>query len=142
MLDDMGSTSCGEHRRCSMRQPENVPRKLIEELAETTPWPGALTAGEYRHNAQLRPWLERAVGLGLGVFDLVIVDGAHKSRGQDSGLNRLLTEVVLICRCPPPGNDRNSVESMPHNGRKCWDASGLMLHREQQQLQPFRVIKS
>lgn len=76
--------------------PENHPaRKLIEELAETTPWPGALTAGEYGRNAQLRPWLERAVGLGLGVFDLVIVDEAHKSRGQDSGLNRLLTEVVL-----------------------------------------------
>ena len=73
--------------------PENCP--LIKELAETTPWPGALTAGEYERNAQLRPLLERAVGLGLGVFDLVIVDEAHKSRGQDSGLNRLLTEVVL-----------------------------------------------
>lgn len=70
-------------------------RKLIQELAETTPWPGALTAGEYGRNAQLRPCLERAVGLGLGVFDLVIVDEAHKSRGQDSGLNRLLAEVVL-----------------------------------------------
>lgn len=76
--------------------PENHPtRKLIEELAEKTPWPGALTAGEYGRNAQLRPWLERAVGLGLGVFDLVIVDEAHKSRGQDSGLNRLLSEVIL-----------------------------------------------
>lgn len=70
-------------------------RKLIQELAERTPWPGALTAGEYGRNAQLRPWLERAVGLGLGVFDLVIVDEAHKSRGQDSGLNQLLTAVVL-----------------------------------------------
>lgn len=76
--------------------PESHPtRKLIEELAETTPWPGALTADEYGRNSQLRPWLERAVGLGLGVFDLVIVDEAHKSRGQDSGLNRLLNEVVL-----------------------------------------------
>lgn len=76
--------------------PENHPtRKLIEELAETRPWPGALTAGEYGRNAQLRPLLERAVGLGLGVFDLVIVDEAHKSRGQDSGLNRLLSEVIL-----------------------------------------------
>lgn len=76
--------------------PEGHPaRKFVQELAENTPSPGALTAGEYGRNAQLRPWLERAVGLGLGVFDLVIVDEAHKSRGQDSGLNRLLNEVVL-----------------------------------------------
>lgn len=70
-------------------------RKFVRELAENTPWPGALAASEYGRNAQLRPWLERAVGLGLGVFDLVIIDEAHKSRGQDSGLNRLLKEVVL-----------------------------------------------
>lgn len=68
---------------------------LIEEMAKETPWPSALDAAEYGRNEVLRPWLERAVGLGLGVFDLVIVDEAHKSRGQDSGLNRLLKGVVL-----------------------------------------------
>ena len=70
-------------------------RKFIHELTENTPWPGALTAGEYGRDARLRPWLERAVGLGMGVFDLVIIDEAHKSRGQDSGLNQLHTKVVL-----------------------------------------------
>jgi superfamily II DNA or RNA helicase len=70
-------------------------RKILDDLIENTPWPGALTASEYGRNEQLRPWLERAVGLGMGVFDLVIVDEAHKSRGQDSGLNRLLEKVVL-----------------------------------------------
>jgi hypothetical protein len=35
------------------------------------------------------------VGLGLGVFDLVIIDEAHKSRGGDSGLSRILDGVVL-----------------------------------------------
>ena len=76
--------------------PEGFPaRRFVHELAENTPWPGALTAGEYGRDARLRPWLERAVGLGMGVFDLVIIDEAHKSRGQDSGLNRLLSEVVL-----------------------------------------------
>jgi superfamily II DNA or RNA helicase len=69
--------------------------RLIKELAEATPWPDALDAGEYGRGEQLRPWLERAVGLGLGVFDLVIVDEAHKSRGSDSGLTRLLDQVVL-----------------------------------------------
>ncbi len=70
-------------------------RKLVQEMVEKTPWPGALEAGEYARNSQLRPWLERAVGLGLGVFDLIIIDEAHKSRGQDSGLNRLVEHVVL-----------------------------------------------
>jgi superfamily II DNA or RNA helicase len=70
-------------------------QRFLDELIEMTPWPGALTAAEYRNNAQLRPWLERAVGLGLGLFDLIIVDEAHKSRRQESGLNQLLTHVIL-----------------------------------------------
>lgn len=74
---------------------EHADRELIHELVEKTPWPGALDAGEYARNSQLRPLLERAVGLGMGVFDLVIIDEAHKSRGQDSGLNRLVEHVVL-----------------------------------------------
>jgi len=69
--------------------------QLAAELSEQTPWPGALEAEEYGSNENLRPWLERAVGLGLGIFDLVIVDEAHKSRGYDSGLSRLLDKVVL-----------------------------------------------
>ncbi len=43
----------------------------------------------------MRPWLEQAVGLGLGIFDLIIIDEAHKSRGGKSGLSRLLDHVVL-----------------------------------------------
>lgn len=74
---------------------DHADRELIHELVKKTPWPGALEAGEYARNSQLRPWLERAVGLGIGVFDLVIIDEAHKSRGQDSGLNRLVEHVVL-----------------------------------------------
>lgn len=83
--------------------PEGCPvRKFIHELNENTPWPSALTAGEYGRDERLRSWLERAVGLGMGVFDLIIIDEAHKSRGHDSGLNRLLTEIILksdIVRC-------------------------------------------
>lgn len=69
--------------------------KIATELSEHTPWPGALDAGEYRRNSDLRPWLESVVGLGLGIFDLVIIDEAHKSRGDESGLSRLLEKVVL-----------------------------------------------
>jgi superfamily II DNA or RNA helicase len=66
------------------------------ELNERTPWPGALQGSEYGRDRYLRPCLERAVGLGLGIFDLVVIDEAHKSRGSDSGLSRLLDRVILI----------------------------------------------
>jgi len=97
ILGDESVRQAAESIVSAMRaSPEGHPaRKFAQELAENTPWPGALTAGEYARNAKLRPWLERAVGLGLGVFDLVIIDEAHKSRGEDSGLNRLLNSVVL-----------------------------------------------
>ena len=70
-------------------------RTLLDNLITATPWPGALTAEAYERDAHLRPCLESAIGLGMGVFDLVIIDEAHKSRGQESGLNRLRNEVVL-----------------------------------------------
>ncbi|PXW91538.1 hypothetical protein C7444_1382, partial [Sphaerotilus hippei] len=70
--------------------------RLIHELVEETPWPAALDGAAYSRNKDLRPWLERAVGLGLGVFDLVIIDEAHKSRGDESGLSRMLDDVVLV----------------------------------------------
>jgi superfamily II DNA or RNA helicase len=68
---------------------------LATELSNQTPWPGALEATEYGRNEDLRPWLESAVGLGLGVFDLVIVDEAHKSRRDETGLSRILNNVLL-----------------------------------------------
>lgn len=82
---------------------ENIPmagnspaRKLLEQINSETPWPGALDSGEYSRNAALRPLLEKAVGLGLGVFDLVIIDEAHKSRGTESSLSRLLENIILM----------------------------------------------
>ena len=57
-------------------------------------WPKPLDAAEYSQWGELRTWLERSVGWGLGVFDLVIVDEAHKARATESGLSRLLSTVV------------------------------------------------
>lgn len=74
-------------------------RKRIEELFDNVSWPSVLEATEYMRGNCLRPKLERTVGLGLGVFDLVIIDEAHKSRGNDSRLQRLLNNVIL------PSND-------------------------------------
>ena len=58
-------------------------------------WPKPLEAAEYSQWGELRTWLERSVGWGLGVFDLVIIDEAHKARATESGLSRLLSNVVV-----------------------------------------------
>lgn len=73
----------------------NPAARLLAELVTRTDWQAALDGASYRRHEGLRPDLERVVGLGLGVFDLVIIDEAHKSRGSDSGLSRILDGVVL-----------------------------------------------
>lgn len=69
-------------------------RRLLEQFEEVQ-WPRPLDADEYSKSGALRHWLERSVGIGLGVFDLIITDEAHKSRGTESGLSRLLESVIV-----------------------------------------------
>ena len=69
-------------------------RRWLCKLLEVV-WPKPLEAAEYSQWGELRTWLERSVGWGLGVFDLVIVDEAHKARATESGLSRLLSNVVV-----------------------------------------------
>lgn len=47
-------------------------------------------------DTKFREALERVVGLGLGEFDLVVIDEAHKSRGAESNLERLLMHVISV----------------------------------------------
>ncbi|SOE64475.1 Helicase conserved C-terminal domain-containing protein [Burkholderia sp. YR290] len=75
--------------------PDTLPGQLIGKLFDDTPWPLALEAGAYRSTETLRPKLERAVGLGLGTFDLVVIDEAHKSRSDHSVLTALLQRVIV-----------------------------------------------
>lgn len=76
-------------------QRDNPAVSLLAELVTRIQWQAALDGGSYRRHEGLRADLERVVGLGLGVFDLVIIDEAHKSRGDDSSLARILDGVVL-----------------------------------------------
>jgi len=69
-------------------------RQWLCKLLEVV-WPKPLEAAEYSKLGELRTWLERSVGCGLGVFDLVIIDEAHKARGTESGLSRLLSNVII-----------------------------------------------
>ena len=70
-------------------------RQHYEALGSESVWRGANAAANYEQGGAPRQMLQRAVGLGLGVFDLVIVDEAHKSRAEDGGLSRLL-EATLV----------------------------------------------
>jgi superfamily II DNA or RNA helicase len=69
-------------------------RRLLDQF-ENVQWPRPLDAAEYSKHGALREWLERSVGIGLGVFDLIITDEAHKGRGTESGLSRLLERVIV-----------------------------------------------
>jgi hypothetical protein len=73
----------------------NPARRLLADLLSEVRWPEPLHPQNYGRHEALRDWLERVVGLGLGIFDLILVDEAHKSRGDDSGLTRVLDKVVL-----------------------------------------------
>jgi len=48
-------------------------KQLMENLISETPWPAALDGSAYGRWDALREKLERAVGLGLGIFDLIIM---------------------------------------------------------------------
>lgn len=69
-------------------------RRLLGQLSDVQ-WPRPLDAAEYSKYEELRHWLERCVGIGLGLFDLVIIDEAHKNRGSEGGLSRLLKRVII-----------------------------------------------
>lgn len=68
--------------------------QLMEQLQQQTPWPGALDASNYMRDERLRPCLEQAVGLGMGCFDLIVIDEAHKSRHDGSSLSGLLQKII------------------------------------------------
>jgi superfamily II DNA or RNA helicase len=74
--------------------PQHPLYQQMDALISRTPWPGALDASEYKRYEILRPCLEETVGLGLGHFDLVVIDEAHKSRNDDSGLSGLLGRLI------------------------------------------------
>ena len=73
-------------------------RRWLCKLLEVE-WPKPLDAAEYSNCGELRTWLERSIGCGLGVFDLIILDEAHKARDTESALSRLLNNVLVSSAC-------------------------------------------
>jgi len=88
----------------------------LQEITEKYTYPKLLDATHYQKHGELRPQLARAVGLGLGMFDLLLIDEAHKSRGGISMLSQLLEHVVL----PAPEMRRVAITATPvelHEGQ-------------------------
>lgn len=81
----------------------------LQEIAGKYSYPKLLDATHYQKHGELRPQLARAVGLGLGMFDLLLIDEAHKSRGEMSMLSQLLEHVVL----PAPHMRRVAITATP-----------------------------
>lgn len=74
-------------------------RRRMKQIMEEVAWPEAIIRPElYDKRGSYRPLFEQAVGLGLGEFDLVIIDEAHKGRGEVSMLNALLNNVIVPSR--------------------------------------------
>lgn len=73
----------------------NPARGLLSRLLSEVTWPAPLNAENYGSGQPLRVWFEKVVGLGLGAFDLIIVDEAHKNRSKDGGLSTVVENVIL-----------------------------------------------
>ena len=83
--------------RCTVSR-EAIVRANFEALGEAEVWRAANLGVNYEQGGESRRLLQLAVGLGLGAFDLVVVDEAHKSRREDAGLSRLLESTLLPTR--------------------------------------------
>ncbi len=77
------------------QETEHAAYRFLEEVDQTFTWTQLRDGEHYTKHGLLRESLERAVGLGLGRFDLVIIDEAHKGRQLDSGLSTVLDRVLL-----------------------------------------------
>ncbi len=81
----------------------------LKEIIEHIDWPQVQESKLYSNNEDLRKYLENAIGLGLGSFDLLIIDEAHKSRGKESKLNQLLNHVLITSK----GSKRVAMSATP-----------------------------
>ncbi|MBE0458239.1 DEAD/DEAH box helicase [Pseudoalteromonas prydzensis] len=71
-------------------------KKILYCIIENFEWGVNSFGGDnFSAGSEYRNLLEKTVGLGLGSFDLVVIDEAHKSRGESSSLSRILNEIII-----------------------------------------------
>lgn len=76
---------------------KNPARIKLEEIRKNLSWSEDLYLGNgytQKGSDTIRNSLKSCIGLGLGVFDLIIIDEAHKNRGDNTGLSKLLTHII------------------------------------------------
>lgn len=89
---DRAADSIVDHARTDRRLSQIIKDRILPGFR----WGNEAFHGDkFERGTDYRDLLETTVGLGLGVFDLVIIDEAHKSRGEDSALSRLLESVIV-----------------------------------------------
>lgn len=79
------------------RLKEIAKRDGFNQWGEESP---LLKPDSYLKHTKYRHGLENVIGLGLGDFDLVIIDEAHKNRGAEGNLERLLNNVIAVTKEP------------------------------------------
>lgn len=73
--------------------------RLDKIFSDKIEWNNELFNGaNYAKDQKFRPLLEQVIGLGLGLFDLIIIDEAHKARAEETSLSTLLERVVQPAR--------------------------------------------
>lgn len=88
------AAACSIARFCNGSSEATVRSRFAAVGSETT-WRTANQGVSYERGSASRQLLQSAVGLGFGAFDLVIIDEAHKNRGEDGGLANLLRNTLL-----------------------------------------------
>ena len=92
-----GEEALGTARRLVNRRMRAGPHlKVLREFALRTRWAPLFRPEEYAVGTEFRRMLRLAIGLGFGRFDLVVIDEAHKSRGDEAMLTTLLNEMLLV----------------------------------------------
>ncbi|GAB6967155.1 hypothetical protein JCM25156A_11920 [Komagataeibacter kakiaceti JCM 25156] len=87
------------HAACSIvkavkENNDDPARRRLSDL-ESLAFRDLLSPQDYGANTVIREKLENAVGLGLGAFDLIIIDEAHKNRKPEGSLSTVLEKIIL-----------------------------------------------
>lgn len=76
-----------------VKQIGSAGERFLDELLQVE-WSETRTPTNYSKGGKLRERFEKIIGLGLGAFDLVVIDEAHKSRHADTGLAKLIERAM------------------------------------------------
>jgi len=71
-------------------------RRRLEVAFRGLDWGEARRGSNYTKEGDYRTRLASLVGVGLGTFDLLVIDEAHKSRSEDTVISRFLQDIVCV----------------------------------------------